>query len=123
MGITARHYLLGRSHDKDGEAAMIPRRALRYTGFGHLRGASLTEVPAPKLRSSRRSPARRVRVEPTRTKKRSGWLGVELPPGGVIPHRDSAGTIAAAGEAVPAAPTRAPGAIREPQRGVSARKP
>jgi NADPH:quinone reductase-like Zn-dependent oxidoreductase len=42
-------------------------------------------------------------VNPHDTKKRSGWLGVELPPGGVIPHSDGAGTIAAVGEGVPAA--------------------
>jgi NADPH:quinone reductase len=80
-------------------------RAMRYTSFGPASEVlSLAEVPTPKPRYGEVL-VRLVAsgVNPHDTKKRSGWLGVELPPGGVIPHSDGAGTIAAVGEGVPAA--------------------
>jgi NADPH:quinone reductase len=40
-------------------------------------------------------------VNPHDTKKRSGWLGAALPAARIIPHSDGAGTIVAAGPAVP----------------------
>src|SRR5919112_276823 len=80
-------------------------RAMRYTSFGPASEVLLmTEVPTPNPRAGEvlvRLAA--SGVNPHDTKKRSGWLGVELPPGGVIPHSDGAGTIAAVGEGVPAA--------------------
>jgi NADPH2:quinone reductase len=78
---------------------------MRYTSFGPASEVlSLAEVPTPKPRYGEVL-VRLVAsgVNPHDTKKRSGWLGVELPPGGVIPHSDGAGTIAAVGEGVPAA--------------------
>ena len=80
-------------------------RAMRYTSFGPASEVlSLAEVPRPKPRYGEVL-VRLVAsgVNPHDTKKRSGWLGVELPPGGVIPHSDGAGTIASVGEGVPAA--------------------
>ena len=80
-------------------------RAVRYTSFGPASQVlSLAEVPTPKPRYGEVL-VRLVAsgVNPHDTKKRSGWLGVELPPGGVIPHSDGGGTIAAVGEGVPAA--------------------
>jgi NADPH:quinone reductase-like Zn-dependent oxidoreductase len=80
-------------------------RAMRYTAFGPASDVlSVTEVATPKPRDGEvlvRLAA--SGVNPHDTKKRSGWLGVELPPGGVIPHSDGAGTIAAVGHSVPAA--------------------
>ena len=78
---------------------------MRYTSFGPASEVlSLAEVPTPKPRYGEVL-VRLVAsgVNPHDTKKRSGWLGVELPPGGVIPHSDGGGTIAAVGEGVPAA--------------------
>jgi NADPH2:quinone reductase len=78
---------------------------MRYTSFGPASEVlSLAEVPTPIPRYGEVL-VRLVAsgVNPHDTKKRSGWLGVELPPGGVIPHSDGAGTIAAVGEGVPAA--------------------
>jgi NADPH:quinone reductase-like Zn-dependent oxidoreductase len=78
---------------------------MRYTSFGPASEVlALAEVPTPKPRYGEVL-VRLVAsgVNPHDTKKRSGWLGVELPPGGVIPHSDGAGTIAAVGEGVPAA--------------------
>ncbi|MEA3041962.1 MAG: NADPH:quinone reductase [Sphingomonadales bacterium] len=80
-------------------------RAVRYTAFGPATEVlSLAEVPTPMPRDGEvlvRLAA--SGVNPHDTKKRSGWLGVELPPGGVIPHSDGAGTIAAVGHGVAAA--------------------
>jgi NADPH2:quinone reductase len=44
-------------------------------------------------------------VNPHDTKRRSGWIGGELPAARVIPHFDAAGTIAAVGAGVDAART------------------
>ena len=71
-------------------------RAMRYTSFGPaFEVLSLAEVPTPKPRYGEVL-VRLVAsgVNPHDTKKRSGWLGVELPPGGVIPHSDGGGIIA-----------------------------
>jgi NADPH2:quinone reductase len=76
--------------------------AVRYTTFGAASDVlSLTQVPTPQPRDGEvlvRLAA--SGVNPHDTKKRSGWLGLELPPGGVIPHSDGAGTVAAAGHGV-----------------------
>lgn len=77
-------------------------RAMRYTTFGPAAEVlALTELPTPKAGDAEvlvRLAA--SGVNPHDTKKRSGWLGLELPPGGVVPHSDGAGTIAAVGAGV-----------------------
>lgn len=77
-------------------------RIIRFTRFGP--AAEVLELRT--VATPRPGPGEvLVRVEasglnPHDTKKRSGWLGLPLPPGGLIPHSDGAGIIEAVGPGV-----------------------
>lgn len=80
-------------------------RAVRYTRFGASSDVlRIEELPVPEPRHG--EVLVRIHasgVNPHDTKKRSGWLGVPVPEGGVIPHGDGAGLVVAVGEGVSAA--------------------
>ncbi|WP_226580374.1 NADPH:quinone reductase [Acuticoccus sediminis] len=87
-----------------GRNPALPARmtAVRYTAFGPAgETLRLEDVPVPAPGHGELLVEMRASgVNPHDTKKRSGWLGVPLPGGGVIPHSDGAGTVVAVGEGV-----------------------
>lgn len=80
-----------------------PMRAIRYTAFGPAHETlRLEEVATPRPgHGEMLVEVKASGVNPHDTKKRSGWLGLPLPEGGVIPHSDGAGVVVAVGEGVP----------------------
>ncbi|UOM37289.1 NADPH:quinone reductase [Acuticoccus sp. I52.16.1] len=78
--------------------------AVRYTAFGPAATTlELVDLPVPAPgHGELLVEVKASGVNPHDTKKRSGWLGVPLPEGGVVPHSDGAGVVVAVGDGVPA---------------------
>ncbi|WP_333834301.1 NADPH:quinone reductase [Rubrimonas sp.] len=77
-------------------------RVVRYHHHGPARDVlRLLDAPEPEPGPGEvRVAVRASGVNPHDVKKRSGWLGGELPPAGVTPHSDGAGVIDAVGPGV-----------------------
>lgn len=77
-------------------------RAYAYTTFGAA-ASVLAPVEVPLPRPGRKLVLVRLHasgLNPHDTKKRSGWLGGQIPAGGVIPHSDGAGEVVEIGAEV-----------------------
>lgn len=80
-------------------------RAYAYSTFGPA-DAVLAPIEAPLPRPSRKQVLVRLHasgLNPHDTKRRSGWLGGQIPAQGVIPHSDGAGEVIEIGDEVAAA--------------------
>lgn len=77
-------------------------RAYAYTAFGAA-SQVLAPIEAALPRPGRKQVLVRLHasgLNPHDTKKRSGWLGGQIPPGGIIPHSDGAGEVVEIGAEV-----------------------